>query len=532
MRGIVGMLVLVLALAGAAPALGKPKPQYSTRTILVKFRAPSAVKATVARAGDRVVSTTLTGVTLVGLDRKDDVARKVAQYGALPAVRYAEPNYVGTLDVAAPNDPLYGQQWGLAKIQAVDAWSISPATYAAKNRTTLAIVDIQSSHPDLGDGRIVSSAAANCVNPSDTCVAGPADDDNGHGTHVAGIAAAATNNANGVAGLGFDAAIVPVKVANAGGAATYAAMANGIVWAAQRGARAVNMSIGGSGYSQTLCDAVTTAIGSGTLVVASAGNDASSAPNYPAACPGAVGVAATDSSDRPASFSNFGKPNVFVSAPGVLVYSTYKGSIYQSMSGTSMAAPFVTGLAALLFAQDPARTVADVKTLLATTSDKVGGGYGADPYGTCTGCTWSSAYGYGRINAYRALNAGAMDFSISASPSALGAGVLSSASTTVTVAATRGLGDAVDLSVSGLPPGATASFAPASVAGSGTSRLTVTVAAAPPGTYALVVTGTSGWRARTTQVTLTVSLPVPPLPPPLPPLPVPPVTPPPLPPVP
>jgi hypothetical protein len=129
-----------------------------------------------------------------------------------------------------------------------------------------------------------------------------------------------------------------------------------------------------------------------------------------------------------------------------------------------------------------------------------------------------------------------MDFSISASPAALSAGVLSSATTTVTVTATSGFSDAVDLSVSGVPPGALASFAPASVAGSGTSLLTVTVAAALPGTYTLIVTGKSGWRSHATQVTLTVSSPLPvPLPPvPAPPLPVPvpPVSPPPLPPLP
>lgn len=247
-----------------------------------------------------------------------------------------------------------------------------------------------------------------------------------------------------------------MKVANAGGSATYAAIANGIVLAAQHGARAMNVSIGGAGYSQTLCDAVTAALNAGTLVVASAGNNASFAPNYPAACPGAVDVAATDSSDSPAGFS-----------------------------------------------------------------------------GTCTGCTWSSAYGYGRINAYRALNAGAMDFSSSASPTALSAGLASTATTTATVTATSGCGDAVDLSVLGLPTGATASFSPASVAGSGTSQLTVTVVVAQPGTYTLLVTGKSGWRTHSTQVTLTVSLsapPVPPLPGPTPPaLPVVPGLPPPLP---
>ena len=530
MRGIVwGAVVALVVLAAASSAPAAPKPaKYSSSTILVKFRAASAVKSTVARLGDRVVGTTLTGVTLVGLDRKDDVKQKVARYKSLPVVRYAEPNFIARLDMAPPNDPLYGQQWGFTKIQAVDAWAISPGSYAAKNRTKLAIVDtgIQSSHPEFADGRL--AGGANCVNPSDTCVAGPAEDDHGHGTHVAGIAAAATNNANGVAGLGFDAAIVPVKVANAGGAATYAAMANGIVWASQHGARAINMSIGATGLSQTLCDAVTAATNAGALVVASAGNDGSSAPNYPAACGGAVGVAATDSSDKAASFSNFGKPNVFVSAPGVLIYSTYKGGIYQNMSGTSMAAPFVTGLAALLFAQAPSRTVADVKTLLATMSDKIGGGYGADPYGTCSGCTWSSAYGYGRVNAYRALAAGAMDFSLSLSPSVFTAGFVSSASTTVTVSATSGFADAVDLSVSGVPLGAVASFSPSTVAGSGTAQLTLTVAAALPGSYDVTVTGKSGWRVHQAHLTLTVTSPVPlPAPvPPVPPLPLPPVEPP------
>src|SRR5439155_8765226 len=117
--------------------------------------------------------------------------------------------------------------------------------------------------------------------------------------------------------------------------------------------------------------------------------------------PGAVGVAATDTADGKASFSNFGSPDVFVSAPGVSIYSTYTGDGYATLSGTSMAAPLVSGLAALLFGQTPSRTVADVKTLLATSSDKVSGAYGSDPYGTCGGCTWHQSFGYGRIDVAR-----------------------------------------------------------------------------------------------------------------------------------
>src|SRR5207302_8529995 len=125
------------------------------------------------------------------------------------------------------------------------------------------------------------------------------------------------------------------------------------------------------------------------------GHSGTSAASYPAACPGALGVAATDANDGTPSWSNYGAPNVFVSAPGVSIYSTYMGGGYATLSGTSMATPFVTGLSALLFGQTPSRTPGDVKVVLASTSDKVGSsGYGSDPYGTCGGCTWNGTYGY------------------------------------------------------------------------------------------------------------------------------------------
>ena len=212
MRRLTRLFLVVfaaLALAGPAAA-GGGKPRFSPTSILVKFRAPSAVAPTVARLGDRVLGTTLTGVTLVGLDRKDNVTRKVAQYKALRVVAYAEPNFIAKGDLSNPNDPSYGSQWAFPKIRAVEGWSISPGSFSARNGVAVAIVDtgIQSSHPDLNDGRILSAASANCVNSSDTCVAGPAEDDNGHGTHVAGIAAAATNNGTGVAGTAFSSALI------------------------------------------------------------------------------------------------------------------------------------------------------------------------------------------------------------------------------------------------------------------------------------------------------------------------------------
>jgi subtilisin family serine protease len=168
----------------------------------------------------------------------------------------------------------------------------------------------------------------------------------------------------------------------------------------------INLSLGGP-YSQTDCDAVSTAERTyGALIVAAAGNDASSAPVAPAGCAGAVGVAATTQADVPASFSNYGYPDVFVSAPGVAVYSSVWPDTYEAWSGTSMASPFVAGVASLRLGEYPSSTPADVRRVIASSSDKVGGvSYSTDPFNTCAGCTWQSSYGYGRVDVAAALAA-------------------------------------------------------------------------------------------------------------------------------
>ena len=193
-------------------------------------------------------------------------------------------------------------------------------------------------------------------------------------------------------------------------------IANGIAWAASHGAKVINLSLGATGgpYPMTLCNAVQLAINSyGTAIVVAAGNGdppgtPTSAPTWPAACPGAIGVAATDESDLPGTFSNYGNPNVFVSAPGVDVLSTWPGGRrYAYLDGTSMASPYVAGLVGLIRSLHPEASVDQVREILALSSDKVGAwAYGADPYGMCAGCTWEQHYGYGRINVQRALSAG------------------------------------------------------------------------------------------------------------------------------
>jgi thermitase len=511
------LLAAAAACASVLPAPAGARPNVDRSTILVKFAVPAKAAAIVRSLGDRPLGLTLNGVEVVGLDRGEKVQAKVARYRALKTVLYAEPNFIarGQLTggkLAPPNDPQFGSQWAWGRIQAVEGWSAYPGSYSAGDAATLAIVDtgVDSRHPDLSDGRILTALGANCVSPSGSCASSSALDDNGHGTHVAGIAASSTNNGVGVAGTAYEARVIPVKVLDSSSQGSYAAITNGILWASQHGARVINLSLGGSSASTTLCDAVTKAIAGGAVVVASAGNGSTAAANYPAACPGAVGVAATDSSDNPASFSNYGSPDVFLSAPGASVYSTYLNGSYTTMSGTSMSAPFVTGVAALLLGQQPTLTVSDVKAILAQSADKVGTGYGADPYGTCAGCTWSSGFGYGRLNVYRALTAtapppppppGATDFQIAVTPSNATSDGTGSTVYTVWVTGTG----VVDLSVTGLPGGVTSVLAPPKVVASGSARLVVHVASGTPaGTYPFTVTGNSDGVVHTASANLVV----------------------------
>ena len=381
-------------------------------TILVKFAHPSTAAAKVDALGDDATGSVTGGVTVVDPQPGETVSDALADYRARPGVVYAEPNRALRLfDLTAPNDSYYGSQWALAAISAVQGWSVFPATFSGVPTAPIAIVDtgVDATHEDLA-GRI-SPLSASCL--SDVCTQGVPTDDDGHGTHVSGIAGASADNGVGVAGLAYDSPLIVVRVfpSDSTQGAALSDVADGIAWAAQHGAKVINLSLGATGgaYPVTLCNAVQAAISNGVVVVAAAGNGDPpgtpvSTPTYPAACPGVVGVAATDASDVPGSFSNFGSPDVFVSAPGVSVVSTLPGDSYGYMSGTSMASPYVTALVALIRSLHPEASVAQLRELLALSSDKVGGGsYGVDPYATCAGCTWNQHYGYGRIDVSRAL---------------------------------------------------------------------------------------------------------------------------------
>jgi len=192
-------------------------------------------------------------------------------------------------------------------------------------------------HPDLA-GKLTSGY--DFVNNDDI-----AQDDNGHGTHVAGIAAASTNNATGVAGVSWGARIMPVKVLNASGGGSYANTADGVIWAVDHGAQVINLSLGGTGPSALLEDAINYAHIRGAVVVAAAGNTGNNFVLYPARYPNVIAVARTNSANN-WDGSSFG-PEVDLSAPGTLIFSTVVGG-YDYNSGSSMSTGFVSGLAAIL----------------------------------------------------------------------------------------------------------------------------------------------------------------------------------------
>ena len=413
--------VVLLALVCAAPATAS-----ADQTILVKFTRPASAPANVAAAGDHFVRDIVGHVSVVRLAPGETTAEALADYRSRDDVAYAESNLRLHLVDLNPDDTYYASQWALSTIAAPAGWSLFPGTFAPSPFGAVGIVDtgVDGTHPDL-QGRI-STSSATCL--GSTCTAGIPTDGDGHGTHVSGIAGAATDNSLGVAGLSFASPLIVVRVFdNSGSGAALSDVANGIAWAASHGAKAINLSLGAyspGGVPTTLCNAVELAMSSyHSVVIAAAGNDAVASRFYPAACPGVVGVAATDETDLPASFSNYGSPNVFVSAPGVNLLSTYPEAFspydcdvtdplgYCTLSGTSMAAPMVTALAGLIRSEHPEATVGQVRQMLAENSDKLGPGpYVPAPVGTCSGCTWDQDYGYGRINVQRALTAAVPPF--------------------------------------------------------------------------------------------------------------------------
>jgi thermitase len=313
---------------------------------------------------------------------KGKLQAKLQEYSREKTIEFVEPDYIAYA-IGTPSDAYFGSQWGMTKIQAPQAWDVTTGQPAIK----IAILDtgVDQNHEDL---------AAKLVANRNFTTSATTDDLYGHGTHVAGVAAAVTNNAIGVAGVGYNTVIMNVKVLDDSGSGNYSWIANGIIWATDNGAKVISMSLGGSSNSLTLQNAVNYAWSRGVIVVAAAGNNGNSAPSYPAYYGNAIAVAASDANDNRASFSNYGSW-VDVAAPGTGIYSTLPnhsnriGLNYGSLNGTSMATPFVAGMAGLIWATSYGTDNVTVRSRIETTADKVAG----------TGTYWQ----FGRINAYRAV---------------------------------------------------------------------------------------------------------------------------------
>jgi subtilisin family serine protease len=356
--------------------------------LVVELGTPEALASVQALASLHGAETTyLSGMGgMIVLDPEGDVSSLASEIAAVEGVTsVSSERKVRTL--FTPSDPEISRQWGLEKVNAYDAWDLTLGSHSV----VVAVLDtgIDWNHPDLAanmwtndDGYHGYNFIDNNWLPMDDNIHGY--DDDGiwqanlytyHGTHVAGIVGAVTNNAVGVAGLA-QVQLVAIKVMNESGEGTDALVADGIDWAVDVAhADIIVMSLGVDGESFSLRRAVNNARDEGVVMVAAAGNDGTSVVSYPAAYGPVIAVGATDSSDRRATFSNYGS-NLDIMAPGVMIYSTQGGDSYQHLSGTSAAAPHVAGVAALMMSIDPALMPEELGEVLnATATDISQSGY-------------------------------------------------------------------------------------------------------------------------------------------------------------
>ena len=365
---------------------------YRSGELLIKFKphvraVGSRAEQTLAQVGaERTGELSALGVERWQIPAGQEIAL-AKKLNALPDVEYAEPNYLVWAHLT-PDDPYYSLQWSHTVINSPAAWDLTTGSSAV----TVAVIDtgVDLQNAEL-QGRLIGGH--DYVNNDDD-----PDDDHWHGTHVAGVIAATGNNHQGIAGMAWQTLIMPMKVLNSEGSGTDADTAEAITDAVDHGADIINISLGGVDESQTLYNAVKYAYNHGVLVVASGGNcgNSSFARNgcdyqdqaiYPAAYDTEVfAVAATSDYDVIATFSNRGD-YIDVSAPGTDIYSTVLNDHFGWASGTSQAAPHVSGLAALLLAIDPTLTAQEIQTHIETSAVDLGN----------TG--WDPDYGAGRINA-------------------------------------------------------------------------------------------------------------------------------------
>lgn len=285
-----------------------------------------------------------------------------------PNIEFVEADSVQSVDVTTPNDPEYSQQWAWTKTQTNLAWD----TAKGSPDMVVAVIDsgINFDHPEFAGKTVAGIDYVN--NDNDPT------DDNKHGTAVSGVIAALTNNGVGVASGCWNCRIMPVKVMGNDGKGATSNIVKGIQYAADKGAKIINMSIGGSGTSAAQESAIKYAAGKGAVLVASAGNNGNDEPQRPAIYPETISVAATDQADKLTSYSSFG-PHIDIAAPGQARTAAHDGPTYITINGTSFSAPTVSAIIGLLWSAVPNATPAQLRDAIQTTTEpccegKIAGG--------------------------------------------------------------------------------------------------------------------------------------------------------------
>ncbi len=355
----------------------------SVSNIVVELSSPDALASVQALASELGAKTTYLSDRggIIVLDPEGDVGAIAAEIAAVEGViGISSERKVRTL--FTPDDPELSRQWALDTVNAYQAWDITRGTHDV----VVAVLDtgIDWNHDDLGANMWSNEEGYHGYNfiadnwyPMDDNIHGYDDDGEWleniytyHGTHVAGVIGAVANNALGMAGMA-QVQLVAVKVMNESGEGTDALVADGIEWSVDVvHADIIVMSLGVDGESMALRRAVDHASDEGVVMVAASGNDGTSVVSYPAAYGPVIAVGATDSTDRRASFSNYGT-NLDIMAPGVSIYSTRGGDSYQLLSGTSAAAPHVAGVAALMMSVNPALSPLEIGDVLNQTATDI-----------------------------------------------------------------------------------------------------------------------------------------------------------------
>ncbi len=371
----------------AMPDRDEKLPDHMAGEVVVNYHAGTLPETIAASVKGKVIETFFMGPGLyarIGLPSGSSVVESVNTLRQFSGVVYAEPNYTGHAFLI-PDDTYYSLQYGPQNCFAEAGWDITTGS----SSVVIAVVDtgVNGLHNEFS-GKM--TGGYDFVNNL-ALTGGENSDDYGHGTHVAGIAAAVGNNGNGIAGVAWGCEIMPVKVLNSSGSGTYTQIASGITWAATNGADVINMSLGGAGYSQLLNDAVKIAVDNGVVVVVSMGNDYQAKVNSPAVCQGVIAVGALNAKDEVTDFSTGGN-HISIAAPGEAIYSTSNTGGYVYMSGTSMSCPFVSGVCALILSQHPGITPEEVKSQLEETAVDAG------PAG------WDKETGYGKPDIASALD--------------------------------------------------------------------------------------------------------------------------------